>query len=480
MKTHFTTLTALKHTAVALTVMFGMSTAQAVAQTDPLTGETAMEISHNIKVGWNLGNSLDATGTADLSSEWSWGNPATTQQMIDSVKAAGFNAIRIPVSWGKHTSNNGTYTYAVNAQWMARVKQVVDYCFNRNMYVIINLHHDLDYYFPSSAHINESTTYVRELWTQIAHEFANYDQHLIFETLNEPRLQGDPKYEWWFWMPSPASQVVDAINCINTLNQTAVTAIRSVNEGYNRERVIGCPGYAASIDGCTVASTVSFKLPTDNVSNRLWVSIHAYTPFDFCMSGTGSTTFTADHQKTILNLFKTINDKFLSKGIPAYIGETGATNKGDREEIAKWAACFFGYSKQYGVPCFLWDNDSFYKQGGATTERFGLFDRHSVTWGERATVNAIMAAVGVSPTEVMEPLANSANVYVSQGNLYASCSATINRIDVYGINGMALSSTQFDGNETSAELEMPTMQGRVAIVVINTSAGKVVKKVILQ
>jgi hypothetical protein len=91
-----------------------------------------------------------------------------------------------------------------------------------------------------------------------------------------------------------------------------------------------------------------------------------------------------------------------------------------------------------------------------------------------------MAAVGVSPTEVMEPLANSANVYVSQGNLYASCSATINRIDVYGINGMALSSTQFDGNETSAELEMPTMQGRVAIVVINTSAGKVVKKVILQ
>ena len=217
MKTFFLSL---KRSVLALSTLFclGMSST-AFGQTDGLKGNSAIDIMKNIKVGWNLGNSLDATGGSGVTSETSWGNPKTTQRLIDSVKAAGFNAIRVPVSWGTHTSNNGTYTYAVDAQWMARVKEVVDYCYNRGMYVIINLHHDDSYFFPSSDKLNNSTLYVKEMWTQIAHEFANYDQHLIFETLNEPRLVGDT-YEWWFVKNYPSSQVSDAISCINSLNQT--------------------------------------------------------------------------------------------------------------------------------------------------------------------------------------------------------------------------------------------------------------------
>jgi endoglucanase len=477
MKTFFLSL---KRSVLALSTLFclGMNST-AFGQTDGLKGNSAIDIMKNIKVGWNLGNSLDATGGSGLTSETSWGNPKTTQRLIDSVKAAGFNAIRVPVSWGTHTSNNGTYTYAVDAQWMARVKEVVDYCYNRGMYVIINLHHDDSYFFPSSDKLNNSTLYVKEMWTQIAHEFANYDQHLIFETLNEPRLVGDT-YEWWFVKNYPSSQVSDAISCINSLNQTAVSAIRSVNEGYNLDRVISCPGYDASIDGCTVST---FQMPTDNVSNRLCVSIHAYLPYNFCASTDQSNadfrTFTSSDASQILDLYRQISSSFTSKGIAAYIGETGCSNKDDREEIAKWVACFFGYSKSYSIPCFLWDNDNFYKGGAYSAEYFGLLNRSTLTWGEQSTIDAVMTTLGITPGDVIETLANSTSVYASQGRLYASCSATINRIEVYGINGTALSSVQF-GGETSAELELPALQSRVAIVVIYTSAGKVVKKVMLQ
>ena len=397
-------ITIIKSSVVLLLLLAGAYVVYNITHNKPMpeivtatpTGKSSTEIIKEIKVGWNLGNSLDATDGSGLSSETSWFNPVTTQRLIDSVKAAGFNAIRVPVSWGKHTSNNGTYKYAVDAAWMARVKEVVDYCYKRGLYVIIDLHHDDAYFNPCSDHLKESKIYVRELWTQIAHEFADYDQHLIFETLNEPRVVGDVN-EWRFDRYAPTARVADAIRGINELNQTAVTAIRSVNEGYNRDRIINCPGYDASPDGCLVSS---FKLPTDVVSNRLCVSIHAYFPYSFCASTDSGNpdfrTFTADDARQIQKLFREIYTNFTSKRIAAYIGETGCSNKNDRAEVAKWAAFFFGCSRKCGVPCFLWDNNALFKNlpsGKYSDDCFGLINRDTYLWEEKSTLDAVMNAV---------------------------------------------------------------------------------------
>ncbi|MFA6885257.1 MAG: glycoside hydrolase family 5 protein, partial [Paludibacteraceae bacterium] len=260
-----------------------------------IEGKTATEITNRMTAGWNLGNTLDANSNVGLGSETSWGNPKTTQAMIDAVKAAGFNTIRIPVSWGKQTKNNGTYTYAIDSQWLARVKEVVEYCFNDGLFVILNIHHDnsKSYYYPSSSYKTQSITYVKDIWTQLANEFADYDQHLIFESLNEPRLVGTSD-EWWFNVSNPSSAVKDAIDVINQLNQTAIDAIRGVNKGYNADRVVMCPGYCASLDGCI---TSNFKLPNDNIADRIAVSVHAYTPYTFCMDTNPGTSVFSDNLK---------------------------------------------------------------------------------------------------------------------------------------------------------------------------------------
>jgi aryl-phospho-beta-D-glucosidase BglC (GH1 family) len=173
-----------------------------------------------------LGNTLDATGGGNsLSSETSWGNPKTTKAMIDAVKKQGFKTVRIPVSWGNHTTGTN---FTINADWLKRVKEVVDYCISNDMYVILNIHHDTStkYYYPSSTYKTQSVKFVKSIWTQVAKYFKDYDQHLIFETLNEPRLVGTSD-EWSFDVNYPNDNILDSINVINTLNQTAVDAIRA-------------------------------------------------------------------------------------------------------------------------------------------------------------------------------------------------------------------------------------------------------------
>ena len=149
------------------------------------------------------------------------------------------------------------------------------------MYVILNIHHDTStqYYYPSSTYKTQSVKFVKSIWTQVAKYFKDYDQHLVFETLNEPRLVGTGD-EWWFPVNNPNSAVLDSISVINTLNQTAVDVIRAAG-GKNTDRCIMVPGYGASIDGCT---TSTFKLPDDSTPNRLIVSVHAYTPYNFVLN----------------------------------------------------------------------------------------------------------------------------------------------------------------------------------------------------
>ena len=183
----------------------------------PAVTYTAEEITTAMTVGWNLGNTLDAPD-----GEESWGQPLTTKDMIDKLAELGFKTIRIPTSWGKHTS--GAPDYTIDEKWMDRVQEIVDWAMDNDMFVILNSHHDNDFYYPSAENHDEAVNYMTKIWTQVAERFKDYDQHLIFESMNEPRLTGT-QYEWNF--DSNAKECLEAAKTILDCNQACVDAVRA-------------------------------------------------------------------------------------------------------------------------------------------------------------------------------------------------------------------------------------------------------------
>ena len=352
--------------------------------------------------GWNLGNSLDAN-TGDWNtvhsagSETSWGNPKTTKAMIKKVHDAGFESIRIPVSWANHMNSD----YTIDSAWFARVKEVVDYAYNDGMYVILNTHHDNLHswesgigYYPDSAHKETSLRYVESAWTQIADYFKDYGERLIFETLNEPRLR-DTGNEWYFDPANPDNAAKDSMQVINALNKKAVETIRSRGGG-NSTRYIMVPAYAASHFN---ALGNYFKVPEDTVKsnkNRIVVSVHAYRPYEFCTEGSKRSFDDAGKQE-LDNMFAGLESKYLSKGIPVIIGEMGASDFNNTNARKQWASYYFNLSKTYGILCFLWDNNE--DSGGESGEKHGHLDRSSLTWRYPEIIDTI---TGIMETEQQE------------------------------------------------------------------------------
>ena len=392
---------------MAMTIFTGLDLGDINAQAlsgDTLKNADTEAILEDMGLGWNLGNSLDATGGSGLDTETSWSNPKTTQALIDKVKSLGFNTVRVPVSWGKHVSGDN---YTIDSAWLARVKEVVDYCYKNDMYVILNIHHDTKSsasasgagYYPRSSAYSSSEKFVTSVWSQAAEYFKDYDYHLIFETLNEPRLIGTG-YEWWFNKWSIPSEVKDAIDCINKLNQKAVDSIRDTGSN-NRGRLIMCPGYDASIDGATVSG---FKLPTDisGNKNRIALSVHAYSPYNFAMNvGSGSTsTYTSSIKNELQGLFSTLKSNFRDKGIPVVIGEFGSTDKNNTAERVKWATDYTALAKKNNIPCVLWDNNAFAVYNGSNivlnSEYHGYINRkdNTITSPAKDVIEALMKPYG--------------------------------------------------------------------------------------
>ena len=344
---------------------------------------TGFELTKDMRTGWNLGNTFDATGTSGIGSEMSWGQPHTEKEMIDGLAKSGIKTIRIPVTWHNHISNKETYT--INTDWMKRVKTVVDWAIENDMYVIINIHHD-DYdketkmpkcsgIYPNSTNLVESQRYLYNIWGQIATAFNNgYDEHLIFETMNEPRPKGTPD-EWWF---SGSSRSIDAARSLNQMNQTALDAIRATG-GNNAKRFVMCPALAASEHA---AASSLFKMPTDVERGRLILSIHAYSPYSFAMESPGARQFTAAHKTELVNLFNSLRDKFINNKYPVVIGEYGATNKNNLEDRIAWFDFYLRTAKDYGIPCCLWDNGVWEVPKGSSdySEHYGYYNRKAQTW----------------------------------------------------------------------------------------------------
>lgn len=338
------------------------ATEAAPAATTLEIAENAVDFAKAMKLGWNLGNTLDATGTSFLSSETSWGQPPVTRALIDYVRECGFTSIRIPVSWGKHTDAE----YTIDPEWLDRVNVIVDYAVDAGLYVILNSHHDCDYYYPTEENYENAERYITAVWSQVAERFADYDERLVFESMNEPRLM-NTEIEWWFMENDPKG--VESIECIVKLNQAFVDTVRA-SGGKNTTRYLLVPSNAAS---ATNALHPSFEMPNDP-SNRLLVSVHAYTPYDFAMNEWGYKQWDESKESELTDFMSKLDEKFTQKGYGVVIGEFGATNKDNLEARVSWADCYTRLAAGYGFSCFLWDN------GGTNVgpENFGMINRNSL------------------------------------------------------------------------------------------------------
>ncbi|WP_301544563.1 cellulase family glycosylhydrolase [Ruminococcus bicirculans (ex Wegman et al. 2014)] len=470
---------------MAMTIFIGLDLGDINAQAlsgDTLKNADTEAILEDMGLGWNLGNSLDATGGSGLDTETSWSNPKTTQALIDKVKSLGFNTVRVPVSWGKHVSGSN---YTIDSAWLARVKEVVDYCYKNDMYVILNIHHDTKSsasasgagYYPRSSAYSSSEKFVTSVWSQAAEYFKDYDYHLIFETLNEPRLIGS-SYEWWFNKWSIPSEVKDAIACINKLNQKAVDTIRNTGSN-NRGRLIMCPGYDASIDGATVSG---FKLPTDisGNKNRIAVSVHAYSPYNFAMnidtSNGATSTYSSSIKEELKNLFSTLKSNFRDKGIPVVIGEFGSTDKNNTAERVKWATDYTALAKKNNIPCVLWDNNAFAVYNGNSivlnSEYHGYINRknNTVTSPAKDVIEALMKPYG---NRVNLNCSSSVTIVAGQSKNIGASSSTSGAVLTYKSTTPYICTVDKNGNVTAFK----TGTGYVTVTASANGYGSVSKDV---
>ena len=280
--------------------------------------ETAQSAVNNFGLGWNLGNTLETNGAwignhQEYSKyETAWGQPLTTQAMFTFLKKNGFNAVRIPVTWVQHMDDEGN----VDADWMARVKEVVDYAMNAGLYTIINVHHDtgageLAWIKADTEVYNNTKDKFKKLWTQIANTFAEYDQHLIFEGYNEML---DNSNTW------NAPKASSGYTALDNYAQDFVDAVRATG-GNNTTRNLIVNTYAAA-KGSNVLN--NFTIPTDKVANHLIAEVHSYDPWNFINT---HTTWDDDCQNTLKGIFTDLNNKFTN--IPYIIGEYGTSGEAD-------------------------------------------------------------------------------------------------------------------------------------------------------
>ena len=353
----------------------------------PIPDNEAMAFLKQVGVGWNLGNTFDAIkggwnkNADEMTVETSWVGIRTEERMIEALQNAGFTAIRVPASWHDHVDEN----YQISEKWLNRVQEVVDWAYSRGMYVILNIHHDEDQFLPTPAHKDESARYIETIWTQLAARFRDYDDHLILESMNEPRMVNHAN-EWWF--DANNQDCLASAKVLNELNPLFVANVRA-SGGSTATRYLMVPGYDASP---TCVLNDYFTLPKDTADNRLIVSVHAYTPYSFALEMPGISTFGTQAQKQeIVSFMNGLYDRYITNGIPVIIGEFGAMVKGDNvQDRVDWTAFYAATAGARNLPVFWWDNNVFSGNG----ERFGLLDRKICTFPHQQVVDAMMRYAG--------------------------------------------------------------------------------------
>lgn len=345
---------------------------------EDISGLSSQEIVSAMTIGWNLGDTLDAcqadrdgdgvinehVAEGEEPDETLWGNPRATKELFQALLDSGVNAVRIPVTWRDHIDGDGN----ISPSWLDRVQEVVDYAYDLGMYTIINIHHDGggDPQFGAwicNAATDYDATLARylNLWTQIADRFRDYDEHLIFESMNEVGFDSLSQGK--------------AYELLNSLNQEFVDLIRS-SGGKNNTRHLLIAGYWTDI-----AKTCDprYVMPTDPV-NRSIVSVHYYTPWDFCTTNIKNEWGTVQEQQEMERLIGMMKTNFVDKGIPVIIGEYAASGN-DFNSCVFFCEKLVKLCHDYGIATFLWDNGN------------GQFDRSTNTWRSEQMHSDLLRAV---------------------------------------------------------------------------------------
>lgn len=331
----------------------------------------AFELSAKITMGWNLGNTLEAIG-----GETNWGNPTTTEAMIKEIKALGYNAVRLPCAWDQYLEDQ--ISFKIKDWWMARVQEVVDYCVDNDMYVLLNIHWDGGWLENNCTPDKQEAVNAKQkvLWEQIAVRFRDYDEHLLFAGCNEPN-----------------AKTAEQAEVLRSYEQTFIDAVRGTG-GRNAYRNLVVPSPETNID---LADTLMI-LPKDAVKDRMIVEVHYYAPFNFCLMnkdeswgkmayfwGKGFEQYAVGEyegrfatwglEDYVLDQFRIMKRKFIDKGIPAFLGEYGVGRRRLKDPDAQRAhdqsrGYFYQVvteqAKNHGVVPFLWET------GGVFSRRRGM------------------------------------------------------------------------------------------------------------
>ena len=349
---------------------------------EPMSEKTAFDYfrDEKILVGWNIGNTLDAyvNGRA---SETVWGNPKINQELLNGVKQAGFDLVRVPITWMGYIGP--APDYHINKDYLERVAEVAQMAHNAGLKAIINLHHDgstegvgkdngwlsINKARASTEGYDEVTNKFVRVWKQIAVYFKNYGDWLIFESMNEIH-DGN-------WgngsVQGPQSDI------INDWNRLFTEVVRGTGAN-NAVRYVVIPGYCTK-PRHTLANY--FWLPPDSAPNRQIVTFHYYDPYEFGIAGTRSEWGSASDKSKVGNDFAPFKSKYIDDHIPVIIGEAGAVRqlydadkakedkaRKDRLDYLSWV---FGKAKENNLVPIYWDNGVFIGNG----EKFGLFDRNN-------------------------------------------------------------------------------------------------------
>jgi endoglucanase len=360
-------------------------TVTAVSNPGTFNDITAAELVAGIKIGWNLGNTLDAHNFSEWlganptvsQMETAWSNPVTTKAMITTLKNTGFNAIRIPVSWTK--AAGGAPNYTIRADWMNRVVEVVNYAVENDMYIILNSHHDEDVFKFMNSNTAVGKAAFQKIWEQIAHTFKDYNEKLIFEGLNEPRTVGSDDE----WNGGTGEERAN----INAYYQTFVDTVRA-SGGNNNKRILQINTYAASAEQAALNGLV---LPTDTVQNKLIVSVHIYAPYNFAMNESGTSSWSASNSSDVSGVTAPIDrayNTFARNGTPVTIGEFGSIHKNNTAARAELAQFYVSYATNKGLKCFWWDDGG--NTNTAGDKMFSLFNRNNNTFYFLAIKDALI------------------------------------------------------------------------------------------
>lgn len=347
-------------------------------------GSTTLELAANMNLGWNIGNTFEAPG-----GETGWGSPVITEDFIRFVKQQGFNAIRIPCAWDWYHVEDPA-TARIDPNWLNRVKEVIGYCVNNDMYVLLNIHWDGGWL---ENHVDEASKDAvnakqKAYWEQIATTMRDFDEHLMFASANEPNVHDEIQ-----------------MAVLLSYHQTFVDAVRSTG-GKNAYRTLVIQGPSTSTE---TTYNIMNTLPTDTVPNRFMVEIHNYTPFQFTALGEDvswgdmfyywgngyHSTIEPERNATwgeesyIEGEFQKMKTKFVDNGIPVIMGEYGAYRRGNSANVPLdlekhnasvdyWLTFNTQKAKENGIIPFYWDT------GGA-------LDRSNNTVKDQRTIDALIA-----------------------------------------------------------------------------------------